>query len=292
MKKILSVLILILVVSFVKAQNNSLLWSIVKPGSTDTSYLFGSIHISDARVFNVNNHFNRVFDKSQTVALELHFDSINPFTLLNHVMMEKGLTLQKVMPDDKYAVVKSYFEDSLKSPMQFVERFQPIYTSTLIQTEGKSTPGKSLDETIFNSAKEQNKHVVGLEKAEEQMSAFAALPYKVQAEILYQTVIDLMKNLGEDDSMEKLIKLYTNQDLEGITAYINNFDYEDNNIIEPYIEVLTEKLLIERNHRMVERSIPLLKNTTLIVVGAAHLPGKQGLIELFQKEGFEVRPLR
>lgn len=292
MKKILSVLILILVVSFVKAQNNSLLWSIVKPGSTDTSYLFGSIHISDARVFNVNKHFNRVFDKSQTVALELHFDSINPFTLLNHVMMEKGLTLQKVMPDDKYAVVKSYFEDSLKSPMQFVERFQPIYTSTLIQTEGKSTPGKSLDETIFNSAKEQNKHVVGLEKAEEQMSAFAALPYKVQAEILYQTVIDLMKNSGEDDSMEKLIKLYTNQDLEGITAYINNFDYEDNNIIEPYIEVLTEKLLIERNHRMVERSIPLLKNTTLIVVGAAHLPGKQGLIELFQKEGFEVRPLR
>jgi uncharacterized protein YbaP (TraB family) len=292
MRKTLSILVLIAAVSFAKAQNNSLLWSIVKPGSTDTSYLFGSIHISDERVFNVNKHFGRVFDKSKTVALELHFDSINPFTLLNHVMMEKGLTLQKVMPEEKYAVVKSYFEDSLKSPMQFIERFQPIYTSTLIQTEGKSTPGKSLDETIFNRAKEQNKYVVGLEKAEEQMSAFSALPYKIQAEMLYQTVLDLMKNLGKDDSMEKLITMYANQDLEGITAYINNFDYEDNNIIAPYIEVLTEKLLIERNYRMLERSIPLLKNTTLIVVGAAHLPGNKGLIELFQSKGYDVKPLR
>jgi uncharacterized protein len=292
MKKILSVLILILAVSFVKAQNNSLLWSIVKPGSTDTSYLFGSIHISDARVFNVNKHFNRVFDKSQTVALELHFDSINPFTLLNHVMMEKGLTLQKVMPVEKYALVKSYFEDSLKSPMQFVERFQPIYTSTLIQNQD-SEPGKSLDETIFNSAKEQNKHVVGLEKAEEQMNAFSAFPYDVQGEMLYQAVKELMSSAKSENDFEKLIRLYISQDLEGIADYINKFDYDENPIIKPYSKVFQDKLLIERNHRMVERAIPLInKQCTLIVVGAAHLPSEQGLIELFQKEGFDVKPLR
>jgi uncharacterized protein len=292
MKKTLCVLILVLVASFVKAQNNSLLWTVVKLGSTDTSYLFGSIHISDARVFNVNKHFNRVFDKSQTVALELHFDSINPFTLLNHVMMEKGLTLQKIMTEEKYAVVKSYFEDSLKSPMQFVERFQPIYTSTIIQTQD-SEPGKSLDETIFNSAKEQNKHVVGLEKAEEQMSAFSAFPYDVQAEMLYQAVLDLMTSAKSENDFEKLIRLYINQDLEGIASYINKFDYDENPIIKPYSKVFQDKLLNERNHRMVERGIPLLHaQSTLMVVGAAHLPGEQGLIELFKKEGYDVKPLR
>ena len=112
----------ILIISFTlfsflsKAQdNNSLLWKVYQQGKTDTSFLYGSIHIKDKRVFDVNRHFNRIFEKSSTVALELHFDSINPFKLMNFIMMDNAQTLKDVMDTAKYKVVKSFFEDTLNT---------------------------------------------------------------------------------------------------------------------------------------------------------------------------------
>lgn len=276
------------------SQENSLLWSIVKPGEQDTSYLFGSIHISDERVFNVNKYFNRVFDKAELVALELNLDSINTFDMLNYIMMDSSLTLKKIMPPAKYDYVKKYFEEKLGQPIQFVERFQPIYTSTILQTgeSDSKTSGKSLDETIFINAKKANKKVIGLEKASEQIAAFSSFPYRTQADILYHTVKDLSEN-KPTNSMEELILLYIKQDLKGLNEEINQYSFENDPSLQKFAEVLNQKLIIERNSKMLQRSIPLVKkNRTLIVVGAAHLPGNNGLIELYRKQGYLVRPLK
>lgn len=294
----------ILIISFIllsffgKAQdNNSLLWKVYQQGKTDTSFLYGSIHIKDKRVFDVNRHFNRVFEKSNTVALELHFDSINPFQLMNFIMMEDGKTLKNVMDSSKYKVVKSFFEDTLKTSIQYIERFQPIYTSTLLG-EMKNTAvdsnmnDKFLDEKFFSDAKSAGKSLIGLEKMEEQMQAFGSLPYTVQAELLYETVKETNKN-PEVNPIEELILMYINQDLNSISEYINDFNQSNSETIQPYEQLLKEKLLDERNLRMVSRSMQLVKTgNTLIIVGAAHLPGELGLIELYRKRGFIVEPLK
>ena len=298
MKIIFTLIIALISFSGIAQENNSLLWKIYQKGSTDTSFLYGSIHIKDKRVFNVNKHFDRVFSKSKTVALELHFDSINPFQLMNFIMMEDGKTLKTVMKEKKYQVVKSFFEDTLKTSIQYIERFQPIYTSTLLgeMQKGASTDSnlnkQFLDEKFFSDAKEKGKKLVGLEKMEEQMQAFASLPYEVQAELLFETI----KQINEkptSNPVEDLIQMYINQDLEGISNYINDFNQSDSETIKPYENLLKEKLLDERNLRMVSRSINLIKNgNALIIVGAAHLPGELGLIELYRKRGFSVEALK
>lgn len=276
---------------------NSLLWSISKEGSTDTSFLYGSIHIKDKRVFDVNSHFNRVFEKSKSVALELHFDSINPFKLINFIMMEDGQTLKNVMDSSKYLIVKSFFEDSLKRPIQFVERFQPLYISTILSemTARKDVENNLhfLDEKIFNDAKTEGKNIIGLEKVEEQMQAFNALPYEMQSEMLYESIINIRQSINnEQNEIETLTQLYINQDLNGLSEYVNNFNQSGSDLIKPYEQLLKDKLLTERNLRMSDRALPLIEEgTTLIVVGAAHLPDENGLINLLRQKGYTVSPL-
>lgn len=276
---------------------NSLLWSISKEGSTDTSFLYGSIHIKDKRVFDVNSHFNRVFEKSKSVALELHFDSINPFKLINFIMMEDGQTLKNVMDSSKYLIVKSFFEDSLKRPIQFVERFQPLYISTILSemTAGEHVENNLhfLDEKIFNDAKTEGKNIIGLEKVEEQMQAFNALPYEMQSEMLYESIINIRQSINnEQNEIETLTQLYINQDLNGLSEYVNNFNQSGSDLIKPYEQLLKDKLLTERNLRMSDRALPLIEEgTTLIVVGAAHLPDENGLINLLRQKGYTVSPL-
>lgn len=297
MKYLLSILLAFTLFTVKAQEKNSLLWKVYEEGKTDTSFLYGSIHIKDKRVFEVNKHFNRVFDKSKTVALELHFDSINPFQLMNFIMMEDGKTLKNVMDSNKYKTVKSFFEDTLQTSIQYVERFQPIYTSTLLgemnSTKVDSNMNKQfLDEKFFSDAKAKGKTLIGLEKMEEQMQAFGSLPYSVQAELLYETIIQTSID-SQLDPVEELIQMYIVQDLEAIAEYINDFNQSDSETIKPYEKLLKEKLLDERNLRMVSRSLPLVKNgNALIIVGAAHLPGELGLIQLFRKRGYKVEALK
>jgi uncharacterized protein YbaP (TraB family) len=50
--------------------------------------------------------------------------------------------------------------------------------------------------------------------------------------------------------------------------------------------------LDERNATMLDRALPLIEGgNAFIAVGAAHLPGDQGLVELFRKSGYEVTPV-
>lgn len=294
MKKFITFFLFSSLLSPCFSQENSLLWAITKPESKDTSFLFGSIHVSDPQVFNVNKHFNRVFEKSNLVALELNMDSINPFKMLNYIMMDSSLTLKKIMSPNNYAVVKKYFEENLGQPIQFVERFQPIYTSTILQagTGEEAKSGKSLDETIFNNAKANGKKVIGLETAEEQMAAFSSFPYRVQAKMLYQTVMEIQKNANEN-SIDKLIELYIKQDLSGLEEEINKVAISEDKSMQEFALILNEKLIVKRNQVMLERSLPLIQsNKTLIVVGAAHLPGNNGLIELYRKAGYLVSPIK
>jgi uncharacterized protein YbaP (TraB family) len=55
---------------------------------------------------------------------------------------------------------------------------------------------------------------------------------------------------------------------------------------------LRDKLINPRNQVILERALPLIENgNTFIAVGAAHLPGDKGLVELFRKAGYEVTPV-
>ena len=270
--------------SFSQSKYNSLCWKIYDNGLTDTSYLYGTMHVQDSRVFQFKNGIQEAFNRCEIFALELNMDSVNTFQLMDELIMEPPNRLDSLLTNKEYEMVSQYFKDTLGIGLMIFNKMQPIYTSQLISFEKlKKDQDVALDIYFFNEAKKQNKTTVGLEFMEEQLNAFKSIPYDVQAKELFKAVENAYK--GEGQEIDELIEYYLNEDLDKLLELTLNSQFMDEEINIIFKQVF----LIDRNHKMAERSIKYMKSgPTFIAVGAAHLPGKEGVIENLRKKGYTV----
>jgi len=270
--------------SFSQSKYNSLCWKIYDNGLTDTSYLYGTMHVQDSRVFQFKNGIQEAFNRCEIFALELNMDSVNTLQLMDELIMEPPNRLDSLLTKKEYEMVSQYFKDTLGIGLMIFNKMQPIYTSQLISFEKlKKDQEVALDIYFFNEAKKQNKTTVGLEFMEEQLNAFKSIPYDVQAKELFKAVEDAYK--GEGQEIDELIDYYLNEDLDKLLELTLNSQFMDEEINIIFKQVF----LIDRNHKMAERSIKYMKSgPTFIAIGAAHLPGKEGVIENLRKKGYTV----
>ena len=270
--------------SFSQSKYNSLCWKIYDNGLTDTSYLYGTMHVQDSRVFQFKNGIQEAFNRCEIFALELNMDSVNTFQLMDELIMEPPNRLDSLLTNKEYEMVSQYFKDTLGVGLMIFNKMQPIYTSQLISFEKlKKDQDVALDIYFFNEAKKQNKTTVGLEFMEEQLNAFKSIPYDVQAKELFKAVENAYK--GEGQEIDELIEYYLNEDLDKLLELTLNSQFMDEEINIIFKQVF----LIDRNHKMAERSIKYIKSgPTFIAVGAAHLPGNEGVIENLRKKGYTV----
>ena len=270
--------------SFSQSKYNSLCWKIYDNGLTDTSYLYGTMHVQDSRVFQFKNGVQEAFNRCEIFALELNMDSINTFQLMDELIMEPPNRLDSLLTNKEYEMVSQYFKDTLGIGLMIFNKMQPIYTSQLISFEKiKKDQDVALDIYFFNEAKKQNKTTVGLEFMDEQLNAFKSIPYDIQAKELFKAVENAYK--GEGQEIDELIEYYLNEDLDKLLELTLNSQFMDEEINIIFKQVF----LIDRNHKMAERSIKYMKSgPTFIAVGAAHLPGKEGVIENLRKKGYTV----
>jgi uncharacterized protein YbaP (TraB family) len=130
--------------------------------------------------------------------------------------------------------------------------------------------------------------VVSLETVAEQINAMAALPMDDQ--IAFLTTSARLATQAED-FLETMIALYLERKIGAIPAMAKYFGGNDETVEKAYGS-FQEQLVDNRNLIMRDRALPLLKKgEAFIAVGALHLIGKKGLVELFRAEGYEVLPV-
>ena len=88
--------------SFSQNKYNSLCWMIYDNGLSDTSYLYGTMHIQDARVFQFKNGVKEAFDQSDIFAMELNMDSVNTLQLMDKLIMEPPYRLDSLLTKKEY----------------------------------------------------------------------------------------------------------------------------------------------------------------------------------------------
>jgi uncharacterized protein YbaP (TraB family) len=267
------------------ADNNTLLWEINGNGLSSPSYLFGTFHLlcSDDIVFSKN--LKQAIDNSREIYMELDMD--DPATIFGGLMvmnMKDGKKLKDFYPEGIYKRITDYFKDSLQTPIGLFQNIKPAFLISMLYP--KMMPCQtvsSVEDEIMKLAKENDseKEIRGLETIVAQAAVFDSIPYENQAEELLKTI----------DSMEKskamfavMLKAYKNQQLDEIEKLINDpgFGMEGNQDV----------LLDNRNKNWVDQLKEIMKTKPVfIAVGAGHLPGKTGLIELLRGAGFTVRPL-
>lgn len=269
------------------AQYPSLLWEISGNGLEKPSYLYGTIHTGDERVFAFGDSAKIAWDNVEVVVGELYISKDSASKIIQYVMLPKGKQLSDYMTEKDYNRVMKYAEKHMGSSYVAIKKMKPIYSAFYLAKLSADTKNEypqreqSLDEYLQLFAKEEHKAVLGLETYAEQLSAIDHIPMEEQVASLNEAVSKKKKSDGE---LETMIRIYLTQNLDSLMNFIEvNPEYSEN---------FSQNVIIERNHRMAERIIPIItERPAFIAVGTAHLPEKEGIIELLRQKGFTVRPV-
>ena len=265
------------------AQNNSLLWEITGNGLADTSYLYGTIHIRDKRVFDLGDSTYYAINRTKALFGELNLeDKAAMKEHASELLMPAGTTLESLLSAKDYALVKKYCKKHIGVYALLINKIKPIFISAVISEDLlKKEEKKPLDQYLQDYAVKQHKVIGGIETFEEQLAVLNMLSLQEQADMLSEQV----KNIEDEKKlMEYMLQLYLSESLDSLEILVQ----EDT--LSPEFN---EAMLDTRNKVMIQRmEAQMEKQSTFFAVGAAHLPGTKGLIVLLRKRGYIVRPVK
>ena len=269
------------------AFTKGLLWKIEGLGSPSTavapSYLFGTMHSDDPRIATVPAEVQQALTASESFCMEMVADMSAMVTMSKSMLFTNGKTLQTVIGEPLFEQLTPLMTKH-GIPAQALAMFKPWAVYITLSVPPQKT-GMFLDLMLYESAKQQNKPVCGLENAEEQVSVFEKTSLADQIMFLKQIVKDPN---AVDNQLEQLTEKYLAHDIAGLVALSQEFDAvtpEEQKSAEAFLR----RIIDDRNVRMVERLLPRLKQGSVFVaVGALHLPGEKGILQLLTEQGYTV----
>lgn len=267
---------------------NTLLWRISGNGLTKPSYLFGTMHIICANDIVVSDSLKSAIKNADNVYLELPMDDLMGmmFGAMAHINMREDTSLSDLLTPVEYKKVKDYFEQNFNGmlPFKMMEKFKPFFTASLLAQQGMDCESPlSMENLIMEEAKENDKKIKGLETVEYQLSIFDSIPYQAQAKQLVK-MIDETDKKGDDGEMKTLTDAYRNQELKKLDELTRK---------DESIDDYADLLLYNRNANWAKKLQTLMASKSLVIaVGAGHLPGEKGVINLLRKAGYKVEPVQ
>jgi len=257
---------------------STLLWKISRPGLTQPSYIYGTMHMQDRRLFYFGDSVYAAIEKTAGFAIE-----INPDEMMDSIFRSMGkedtsALLKKILSETEYKKIEKQLEKKFKTAADKITTKKLAQEKKRMKTlfKKKDDMPAIMDLYLFSIARKQGKVTGGIEDLADQ--------FEITDEIGKFDVYDFIK----DDSalrfsyMESMLKIYVNNDLTSLDMMVNG------NLESSYKDLL----LIKRNRKMAMRMDSLSHvRTTFFAVGAAHLPGDSGLITLLQQKGYQVDPV-
>ncbi len=262
-----------------KPQCNSLLWRITGNGLSKPSYLFGTMHITDKRVFYFSDSLYHSLEQCEGFAAELDMTNLMT-TYLNELFNKQNDESESsyIVNDVDERILDRYktsLERKFKKPIDKI-------TEKEIKKEADWAQQKFLqgemptfmDAYLFDIARKQGKWVGGIEDFEDQFS-------KIENESPEEELEEIFADKKEvNKRFEWMVKTYLKQDLDAIDKS------------EEIWQGDKDFILISRNAKMSRRIDSLAHiRSCLFAIGAAHLPGDSGVVSLLRKRGFTVSPV-
>ncbi|MDH5692780.1 MAG: TraB/GumN family protein [Gammaproteobacteria bacterium] len=265
-------------------EDTGLLWKIER-ANNPTSYLLGTIHSDDPRVLDIPEQVIQALDHVDQFVMEVLIDSDAEKAAGLAMYYRDGTTLESVIGKPLYRkVVKAMRAKGIEAGLVYM--MKPWGALTILNMP-EARSNKFLDVVLLEEAKKRGKELRQLETIQEQIAVFDEMDIKLQIDLLTDTVnnLEFIKQL-----MEETINVYLSNDLEAISHLNDRYlGFTSKQAAKAY----DQRLLVDRNTRMLERLLPMIrKQSTLIAVGALHLPGEKGLIPTLREEGFTLTPIK
>lgn len=270
----------------VQAQNieNALLWKVTGNGIEEASYLYGTIHITCE--IKTSDVVKKAFESTEQLGLEIDMsDPSLQVQMMNSMYMKDGKTISDYTSEEEMQKLQNLMDGKVPGMnFEMMKRIKPFFLSAMAMSSFANCDGMPLayDTHFMQKAIQGKKEIFGLEKLQDQFDMIDKVSYKHQVRDLLK-----MADLSEEDNIKKyqeLISLYESKDLKGMMDYM----VEDDSSVNLYQEDFLDK----RNQNWISIIEEKAKSkSTFFAFGAAHLAGKNGVVNLLRKQGYKVEPM-
>ena len=282
-------LLLLAAPSLVTADEHPLLmWQI--EGANNRIYLLGSVHLLREKDHPLPSAINAAYEATDTLVMELDMDDLDPVAtqaMINDLgMIKGGGTLSDLMGSELYAeAMRIAIEISI--PLAMFDRTEPwlaaINIEQLVLMRIGFNPSFGVESVFTQKAGKDNKEILGLESIDEQLGFLDSMSLDAQRSLLMQTLSD-----SEDieSVMDDLIDAWRYGDI----AYLEESMLAE---MQEFPE-LYEALVVKRNQNWIEQIEAMLDDDQdyLIIVGALHLIGEDGVPTSLQARGHKLVQMR
>lgn len=276
MRHILILIVSLLILFGVQAQ--SLLYEISGNSLKKTSYLYGTMHITSKQQLPIYEKAKEKLSISKLYLMELDPAKMNSPAMYGKLMLPDNKTLKDYMSVKDYDALSIKFNAITGYQLLMFEKFQPIMIESIIEIMETKNKTDSfgvimMDMELSLVAKQNNIQTKGIETPTEQIDAMLRIPVEDQLEILLASWQD------------------TNQDTEDL--------YAKNDIDSLYLATVSampatarKALITDRNQIMADRiNLLIKKQSVFIAVGAAHLGGEEGVVNLLRRKGYILKEI-
>ena len=290
MRNKLRVLLLALLAHSVSAAESGhpvTLWEV--SGAKNSVYLLGSIHLLRPQDYPLPTALDTAYSDAEVLIMEVDMDDLNPFAtqaaFTTYGVLHDDKTLRDLMGSELYeqALIAA---DAINIPLDMLNKTEPWYAAMTIEIMMLDRigfdPTLGIEMYMMSKAQSDGKRIDGFETVEEQIQFLDGMSMQAQRDMLMSTLTESAK-LGE--IMDELIDAWRHGDV----AHLESGMLDD---LAKH-EELNKALVTDRNKRWVERIEELLDDDDdyLIVVGALHLIGDQGVPNLLKKQGIGIYQL-
>jgi uncharacterized protein YbaP (TraB family) len=276
----LTINLLIIVCSSLTSQAqswpSSLLWRISGNGLQQPSYLYGTMHLSDRRLFYFSDSLYKALEQSQGFAMELDPEEMMD-SVLKMIEKDESPLLKDIISEREYKKISQKLEKEIGIPADKITRkkISQLRRSKMYAHKKDDAMKTAMDLYLYDIAKRMGKTVGGIEDVSDQMDMLDETGKDIKMDELLKEIDD--ENINK--YMERMISLYVKEDINGIDKMIGSYQ---SNVLD----------LVKRNKKMAVRmdSLANIRNS-FFAVGAAHLPGDSGVITMLRSRGFTVEPV-
>ncbi len=258
-------------------------------GERNRVYILGSIHLLRKQDHPLPAVIGRAYDDAEALVMELDMDDIDPLALQAETnrlgLLQDGRTLRQVLGEERYTKAAAAAE-VLEIPLDMLQRTEPwfaaITVEQLVLLRIGFNPLLGVEMHLATRAGQDGKPIAGLETPGEQLHFLDGLSIDAQSALLFQTLSE-----GRDvrAETEQLIAAWRRGDIEFLEASMLAE-------LRQHTE-LYETIVARRNRAWIDDVLALLEDETdyLLIVGALHLIGDDGLPALLLERGIEARQM-
>jgi len=281
------VIVCLFLLSLSQAKADTSVWS-VRSGD-NVIYLGGTVNILRPADYPLPGEFEEAYQASSELYFETDIASMSDLSvqaqMLQQLTYGDDESLSSILSDEAYAALSAYTATA-GLPIAMLNKFKPgllISTLQILVFQSMGFTPQGVDAFFHTRAVGDGKAEGQLETVQEQIGFIAAMGEGNESEFILLSLKDLAET---GDVMEDMIGAWRSGDAEGLSELF----VEEMKVEAP---ALYDTLLLQRNLKWVPQIDSMLQDadTEFVLVGAAHLVGENGLLDLLSQKGYEINQL-